>query len=266
MRLEILSRYPPGPARPTPLLFVHGVFVGAWVWDEFFLPYCADRGYAAHAVSLRGHGGSEGRAGLAFASLNDYTEDLIKAIAQIGGTPVLIGHSVGGAVVQNYLRLGHAPAVVLIASVPPHGLGAASMALAWRDPLLFQQTAALFSFGKAVAASDGMRRAVLSPNMPEAKQRHYYSRMQSESRRIGFDLMGWRSLLPPAERTPPVCVIGGAEDVFIPEAEVHATARAYHTTATVFPAMGHALMLEPDWRRVANHMLDWVEATVHAPG
>ena len=62
MDLEVITRTPEGPARPTPILCVHGAWHAAWCWDEHFLPAFARRGYTAHAVSLRGHRGSGGRA------------------------------------------------------------------------------------------------------------------------------------------------------------------------------------------------------------
>jgi hypothetical protein len=40
---------------------------------------------------------------------------------------------------------------------------------------------------------------------------------------------------------------------------VDATARAYGVSAEIFPGMAHAMMLEPDWRKVADRMLDWLE-------
>jgi hypothetical protein len=60
VKLEVITRKPSTPQKTTPLLFVHGSWHAAWCWDEHFLPYFADCGYEAHAVSLRGHGGSEG--------------------------------------------------------------------------------------------------------------------------------------------------------------------------------------------------------------
>ncbi len=60
MHLEVITRTPNGGARPTPPLFVHGAYGGAWEWDEHFLPYFAERGWEAHALSLRGHAGSDG--------------------------------------------------------------------------------------------------------------------------------------------------------------------------------------------------------------
>ena len=56
MNLELIRRLPAGPARPTPILFVHGAYSSAQLWEPFFLPYFAERGYAAFALSLRGHG------------------------------------------------------------------------------------------------------------------------------------------------------------------------------------------------------------------
>jgi len=66
MRLEIISRQPAAShgsresLHPTPLLFIHGMFHGAWCWDAHFLDYFAGHGFAAYVVSLRGHGNSEG--------------------------------------------------------------------------------------------------------------------------------------------------------------------------------------------------------------
>lgn len=60
MQLEIISRKPASSARPTPLLFVHGAWHAAWCWAEYFLDYFAAHGYESSALSLRGHGGSEG--------------------------------------------------------------------------------------------------------------------------------------------------------------------------------------------------------------
>src|SRR5476649_2140141 len=60
-RLEVLSRAPTTSRNAPPLLFVHGAWHGAWCWDEHFLGYFSKRGFSAHAVSLLGHGESEGK-------------------------------------------------------------------------------------------------------------------------------------------------------------------------------------------------------------
>ena len=51
MSLEILSRAPGERSRHAPLLFIHGAYLGAWCWDEYFLSWFAQHGFEAHALS-----------------------------------------------------------------------------------------------------------------------------------------------------------------------------------------------------------------------
>jgi pimeloyl-ACP methyl ester carboxylesterase len=50
MKLEIISHEPKEGTRPTPILFVHGAWHGAWCWEENFLPYFAGKGYSTNAL------------------------------------------------------------------------------------------------------------------------------------------------------------------------------------------------------------------------
>src|SRR5208337_1384795 len=126
MKLEVFQCRPSGnSASHPPVLFVHGAYCGGWVWNERFLPYFAEQGYASHAVSLRGHGQSEGI--LAWASIDSYVEDIARAAADIEGDPILVGHSMGGLLVQHYLADHPAKAAVLLATLPPSGLASSAM-------------------------------------------------------------------------------------------------------------------------------------------
>src|SRR5512134_2697443 len=128
MKLEIISKYPQEKTHATPLLFLHGAWHGAWCWENF-LPYFAMQGYEAHALSLRGHGNSEGREGIRWYSTSDYVADLRQVVKSLSVSPVLIGHSMGGYVVQKHLESQDAPAGVLLASIPTTGI--AGMVLRW---------------------------------------------------------------------------------------------------------------------------------------
>ena len=129
--LEIHRRDPP-ELRPGrhPLVFVHGAFAGAWCWEEYFAPYFSALGWPTISFSLRGHGTSEGASLLDLASLTDYVDDLRRVLETLDGPAVLIGHSMGGMVVQKFMeREGAAEATagtVLMASV---GRGAC-----WKAP------------------------------------------------------------------------------------------------------------------------------------
>jgi pimeloyl-ACP methyl ester carboxylesterase len=260
MKLEVISRRPKGHAHPTPLLFVHGANSGAWIWDEHFLPFLAARGYEAHAVSLRGHGASEGRDSLLAASLRDYVDDVRATIGAIGRPPILIGHSMGGMVVQKTIEVEPVPGAVLMASVPPQGLWLSAMAMWMRNPFLYAQFAWVQSFGAVVPdAEEVVRRVLFSDEMPADKVREYHIQWQPESWRVIFDMFGWDVPRPHAD-PPPVLVTGGVGDVLVPPPLVELTARAYRSEPTIFENMAHAMMLEHRWQEVAEHLVAWLDA------
>ena len=153
-------------ARRAPLLFVHGAFIGAWCWDEHFLPYFAARGHDAWAVDLRGHG--EQAVVSDFASLDDYVADVLLAIEQIGAPPVLIGHSMGAVVVQRAVRRAQVRALSLLAPVPPQGLLGSSFLLAAKNPEIFNEFNKIQVSDTLTASPELLRRAIFSPQLPAA--------------------------------------------------------------------------------------------------
>ena len=52
--IHIETHQPERRSRKPPLLLVHGVLTGSWLWTEF-AAYLAERGWEAHAMNLRGH-------------------------------------------------------------------------------------------------------------------------------------------------------------------------------------------------------------------
>ncbi len=99
--LEVIDKGSCTESHPVPLLFVHGGYHGAWCWDEHFLGFFSDKGFRAAAVSWRGHGRSSLSKPLRSCSIADYVDDVRSAADNLGGQPVVIGHSLGGFVVQK---------------------------------------------------------------------------------------------------------------------------------------------------------------------
>jgi len=102
MKLEVITRRPTSESGTPPLLFVHGAWHGAWCWDEHFLPYFAEHGYEAHAVSLRGHGESETDKSLRLVRIRDYVDDVASVAGGFDAPPVLIGHSIRSSARRNW--------------------------------------------------------------------------------------------------------------------------------------------------------------------
>jgi len=265
MNLEVISRMPKGAAKPAPLLFVHGAFAGAWVWDVHFLPWFAERGYAAHALSLRGHGASAGIERLTRTRLRDYVTDVERVMAELPAPPVLIGHSLGGMVVQKILHRQPVPGAVLMGSAPPHGMIGSFGGIAFGNPELFRELVIAQAMGPAASGTRALRRALFSDDAVEATVNHTLPRLGPESPLVALDLFGLD--LPPS--TPmldlPVLVIGAENDAFVFEGAVKATADTYRAEMEMFPGMAHAMMLEREWEAVAERMLTWLDGALADP-
>ena len=256
--LELISHVPARPVHAAPVLFVHGAFVGAWCWDDHFLPYFAERGFAAHALSLRGHGRSGGFERLAGASLDDYEADVQLVARHIGGPLAVIGHSMGAMVLQRCLHKLDAVAAVLMASVPPEGLLGSSMLLAARDPGLFAALSRIQHGPPDIETILAARRAVFSDHLDEELVIRHLMRMQPESERAILDLSWPQHFFIGRARHVPTMVVGAESDAFFTPTMIHSTALVYGVAAEFFPDTAHAMMLERDWQRVADRIMEWL--------
>lgn len=256
--LELIERRAARRRIDTPLLFIHGAYTSAWCWQEHFLDYFAAAGFDAYAVSLRGHGGSEGRESLHHFGLMDYVEDIRRSCERIARPPVLIGHSMGGMVVQKYLERHSAPAAVLMASVPPTGLALSTLRLMSSDPALFMQISLAHHWSADLVDFRVARRALFSDELAEPELERYIGRFQNESQRAIWDMTV--ANLPRTWRIepPPLLVLGGGADALFSEAMVRQTAEAYGAEAEIFPGLAHAMMLEPGWEQVAARLRSWL--------
>lgn len=257
--LEIIRRRPAREQDRPRLLFVHGISVGAWIWDAHVLPYFAEAGFEACALSLRGHGGSWGHDRIADWRLADYTADLDQAVRILGGPLVVVGHSLGGAVIQNWVREGGRPlGMALLASVPPWGLALSALRMGFVTPALFCEVLAMSLHGARAADPAVLRAGLFSDDVDAASFRRFLARAGEESRLIGAELQGWPPIAPLPWQAPRTFVLGGTDDRFIPADEVWRTGAYYGCHPHIVPRLAHALMLEPRWQDAAGPLRDWL--------
>ncbi len=255
-RLELIERRPRGTPLGPPVLFVHGAFAGAWAWDEYFLPYFADAGLHAYALSLRGHGGSEGAEALEQASVHDYVADMAEAIARIGAPPAVVAHSMGGFVAQKYLEDRELPALALLASTPPQGLLPVMAQLALRRPRLFSELNGFIWSGRA--SRELVRQLLFAGPVDAARLERYCLRLQRESVRAMWDTslfalpQLWRM------RGTRLLFLGAERDELVPPTLVELGARSFGVQAEIVPGMGHAMMLDAGWQAVAERVVRWL--------
>jgi pimeloyl-ACP methyl ester carboxylesterase len=259
MNLEIITEEPTSDIRPTSLLFVHGMYHGAWCWSEHFLPYFAQHGYESHAVNLRGHGASEGSEELRMTSIADYVEDVSQVIDGLGKPSVPVGHSMGGYVVQKYLESHHAPAAVLLASAPPRGLrfGILRVLRVFRHfPLATLKARLTLSLLPVVNEPNRYKKLFFSEGISDEKVKSYFARVQDDSLRATTEII--YTNIKSEKITTPFLVLGAENDFLVSPKEIGETARVYNAESEIFPEMAHDMMLETGWQAVADRILGWL--------
>ena len=251
---EIISRLPATETGKPPLLFVHGALQGAWCWEDHWLPAAAERGWPAYAVSLRGHGNSPGRQRLKHWGLRHYVADVLHAAGKLPSPPVLIGHSMGGMIVQRCLTKLAAPAGVLVASVGASGGWDISLRILRNNPLDFLRIA--LGVGPSPLRK---RHYSFADHVPDDVVRRCRARLGGESTRVQYELARPRR---PRRVPMPLLVLGGGQDGLISQRSVRRTAKAHEADVRWFPRLGHNMMLEPGWEEPLTAMLDWLDKTL----
>lgn len=108
-----------GDPNATPLIFLHGIGGAARAWRRQLATFSGR--FRAIAWDMPGYGGSPPLASVSIAALAGALQQFIE---QLGATsPVLVGHSIGGMIVQKWLVQSPklARAVVLAQTSPAFG-------------------------------------------------------------------------------------------------------------------------------------------------
>ena len=258
--LEIIEKNPEGEVKPTPILFIHGAWHGAWCWNEFFIPYFAGEGYQVKALSLRGHGQSAGRGKLRTARIADYVSDVASVVRTFSSPPVLVGHSMGGMVVQKYLESESNPAVskaILLAPVPPHGVWKVTLNILANHPLVFLKVNLLLKLFPIVSTPERTREYFFSPDISKEQLDRYSSKMQDESYLAFLDMLLF-NLPKPGRIKTQVEILAAENDAIFSLKDMEAMAVTYGTKARIFKGMAHDMMLEKDWQEVANCVMELI--------
>jgi pimeloyl-ACP methyl ester carboxylesterase len=249
----------------TPVVFVHGAFCGGWAFDAFREPFEA-RGFETHAPNLPHHERGADLEQLAQAGLREYANATAHYIRELRAPPVLVGHSLGGLVIQ--LAAMHAPAagLVLLApsapwGVPPttldeHGnhLGLTLLGDYWRRP---------------VSPDYRVARANTLDRLSREDARRAFARFVPESGRAVREAMQWwldhsmSSQAPVYKIAAPVLGIAGGRDRVNPASTVRRVISRFPEGQAHFHEfvdMSHWLIGEPEAGDVAQLALQWLEA------
>lgn len=228
-------------AKPT-IILVHGAWHGSWCWVNVVEALEAD-GFDAVAVDLPGR--TPGSSKRIWNRMSSYVDSVDDAVAQVAGEVVVVGHSMGGYVVQRVLERRTVSAGVLVASIPRKGAVGASLRFAREDPKQFLEANAALSLWPFVANDDLVRQRFFGASTDDAVVAAAGSKLQNESYPAYLAMLArWPR---PAQIDTPVHVVAASDDAVFTLDEQHDLARAYGHGEPVVLNGGHDLMLEPVW-------------------
>ena len=249
------------PARPVrpPMLMVHGIMGGAWYFAKW-LDFFAGLGAPAYALNLRGHHGSRPVGDFGRVSVTDYVTDVRDAASAVrerhpGAPLVLVGHSMGGLVVQKAAESLAPAALVLLSTVPPRGIPLLCWPLFRRE--LKHALAMLMS--RAIVADPSDVAALFLNRVDPAEAASFLSRWTPASGRAGREITFGRIAVDATHISCPVLVVAGADDAAIPPRIQAKVARKYGATFRAYEGKAHFLIWEAGWDRVATDVATWID-------
>lgn len=227
------------------------------------MPALAAQGWDCYAVSLRGHGGSPGT--VRGARIGHYVDDVAAAVRGMSAPPVLIGHSMGGFVVQKYLEHADHPAraAALIASVPHGGAAGYVLRQTLGNPLGVFGDMIRLTVHSSIRDEATTRQNFFSPALPAADVRRHHTRMQDESFLAVLDFAAFDLLKITRiqARALPMLVVAAEGDTLFSVAELRGTAQAYAAQFEVVSG-AHDVMLDTHHAHSVDLLGGWLRTAV----
>lgn len=258
--LRVLVEAPAHANRP-PMLLVHGMFGGAWQFENY-QRFFAARGWSTYAVELRSHHGSRPVPDLGNVSVSDYVADALEVAraltAEHGRPPVTIGHSMGGLITQKLAEAGAIVAAVLLCSAPPRGV------IPFGPTLLRRMVPHLGNIlrGRPLVASREDADALMFNRTPVEERDAQFEQIVPESGRAAREMALGLVGVDARRVRVPLLSVGSADDQFVHPRVARALARRYNGTLLEFARHGHHILLEPGWERAAEAIDHWLAQTV----
>jgi pimeloyl-ACP methyl ester carboxylesterase len=254
---------------PT-IVFLHGMYLNGQSWAPW-LERAAARGYPGHAPSWPYHDGDpatlrsnvDPRLGrLTFGAVTRHMKAFIDTLPE---RPVLIGHSIGGLLVQKLVNDGYARVAVSISSAPALGVLSGDPHF-WRANFPHINP---FAGNRPVRMTPERFHYTFANTMSRAASDAAFERyVVPESRNVP------RSTLTPAARIrfraphAPLLFIAGAQDHLTPVAMIRRNARSYRDPVPVetFEGRSHFICNQDGWEEVADRALNWLEQHCRTSG
>lgn len=249
------------------VVFIHGMFMTPLCWEQWE-PYFQSHGYRTLAPAWPEHDAPietqrklHPSARLGALTLEEVVEHYRKLIRGLDEKPILVGHSMGGLIVQLLLQEGLGAAGIAIDSAPPKGL------ISLKYSFLKSNWPAISPSAKPDEpiwmSLESFQYAFVN-TLPLPEQQAVYSRfVVPESRRVGKGPTTDGAKIDFAKMRPPLLLIAGSEDHIIPASLNRDNYSKYSKAPAItdfreFPGRSHWTLGQQGWQEVADYTMSWL--------
>lgn len=251
------------------IVFITGAFVSHNGWDAW-KDYYESKGYTCLAPPWPFKDGSPQElrnrkpndtdlAALRFTELVNHYATIISNLPE---KPIVIGHSLGGLIVQILVNRELVSAGVALHSAPPKGV----LSFEWSFlKSIWKPLGYLTSAKKTHLMSlDEWKYAFTNGMSPEEQADSYEKNAIPESKRVLRDTLTNAAKIDFFKMHPPLLFISGTADNIMPASlNYHNYLRYdrnnYVTDYKEFKGKNHFVLGLPSWQEEANYILDWLE-------
>ena len=248
------------------IVLIHGMFMNPLCWEKW-IPRLQSKGYKVLAPAWpgrdqpieelrRAHPDPE----LAKLKLGAVVDHLANFIQGLNEKPALIGHSMGGLVVQMLLQRDLAVAGAAIDPAPPAGVFTTAFSfLRANFPAINP-----FLLRAPVQMSFEQFQYAFVNTQPLGEQRAAYDRyVVPESRGVPSSSLGPAGRIDFKKPHPPLLITAGGRDHIVPASLNRSNHKRYQgaslTDFKEFSGRDHFFVGETGWEELADYCLAWLE-------
>lgn len=253
---------------PKSIVFITGTFISNDCWDEW-IDYFESEGYKCIAPAwpykngsseeLRNRPAEDSVASNTITSLTDHFAAIIIGLPE---KPILVGHSLGGLLVQLLLQRELGVAGVALHSFPPGGVNRY-----WLSFLkAIWETMELFSSSKQtyLMPFNKWRYAIANGMEYEQQKELYYLYATPESKKIIREAFNCVAKIDFDKAHVPLLLTSGGNDKLIPASLNYRNYKKYATGNSItdyieFKAHTHLVFGVAGWREESECVLHWLQ-------
>jgi len=247
------------------VVFIHGMYLNARSWQPWVERF-ASAGFSCSAPSWPFHHGdprtlrNEVDPRLRSLTFGDVTAHLKSVIDALPERPILVGHSIGGLLVQRLVEDGYARAGVAISSAPPPGVRSYSPHFVRAN---FPHINPFAGSRPVFMTPKRFHYAFCNTLTPRASDEAFEQFVVPESRLVPRSTLGKSAKIDFSSARAPLFFLAGTRDHLTPVAMVRRNASKYKDDSgqveyREFVGRSHYICGEPGWEEVADAAIGWL--------